>query len=198
MWLSCITAQFQQDTSSNWHPEVVPLTVNANSDQSHPQQCRTYELTCLITAVSQFSKLAQRVPDKTLCALRFHVMSLAGAFKALYLRVLIRSEALEGITSHSSALIHNIALISVCPYLLAHFAPLSRFNTVALLEWHFFRTVYRQRVASTWTAQITSAPNRTDTLCFSIHVSHGVAFLIECLKLAVMSDLVCCLRSIKM
>lgn len=125
------------------------LVVNANTHPWHLQQCSTYELTCLITAVSQFSKLAWRVPDKTLCVLRFPVMSLGGAFNAPYLRVLIRSEALEGITSHSSALIHNITLISLCPYLLAHFAPLSRFNTVALLECHFFHTVYRQRVAST-------------------------------------------------
>lgn len=61
-------------------------------------------------------------------------MSLGLAFKGPYLRVLIGSQALEGITSHSSALIGTIALISVSPYLLAHFAPLSKFNTVALLE----------------------------------------------------------------
>lgn len=128
------------------------LIVNGSSHPLNPSQCSTYELTCLITAVSQFSKLTHRVPDKTRRILRFHVMSLGGAFKALYLHVLIRSEALEGITSHSPALIHNIALISVSPYLLAHFALLSQFNTVALLEWHSFHTVYRQRTSSAWTA----------------------------------------------
>lgn len=113
-------------------------------------------------------------------------MSLGGAFKALYLHVLIRSEALEGITSHSSALIHNIALISVSCYLPSHFALLSQFNTVALLEWHSFHTVYRQRAASTGTALPNICSQLHDCIIFEgnvtlqLSINHDVAFWTDC------------------